>query len=284
MKKIKYLIPAVALMFGLASCDNMDELYKDYKAEYSIYSTQVSSLSGIPGKERVILSWKNPQDNIAKGIKISYNEGADVINIKELVEEYSIEGLAAGTYTFEVVTTDAWGNESLLKSTSVKAYDTGDIRNVPMPTFAVSVADDYTHVLTINDVSSPVANWGGLFEVVATGPNGENVTFDLNQEFDILEKKKSSLGNAYYTRALSFTVPLEQTLAAGEWTIKYKFNTHPGSFQVKQAGVVYYTNICVDAFEIENEVKVNVAAVEIPEPEPETPAEGEDEATETPAE
>lgn len=282
MKKIKYLIPAVALVFGLASCDNMDELYKDYKVDYSIYSTQVSSLSGIPGKERVILTWKNPDDNIAKGIKISYNEGAEVITLNEMVEEYSVTGLAAGTYVFEVRTTDSWGNESLLKSVTVKAYGPDDIRNVPMPTFAVSVADDYTHVLNISDVSSPVGNWGGLFEINATGPNGEVVTLDLSQELDILEKKKPSSGNsAYYTRALAFEVPLQQTLSAGEWKIKYKFNTHPGSFQIKLAGVVYYTSICVDPYVIENEVTVNVAAVEIPEPE--APAEGETEE-ETPAE
>ena len=282
MKKIKYLIPAVALMFGFASCDNMDELYKDYKADYSIYSTPVGSVSGIPGKARVILSWKNPNDKVAKGIKISWNEGEESITLNEMVEEYSIEGLAAGTYVFEVRTFDAWGNESLLKSATVKAYGPDDIRSVPLPTFNVSVADDYTHVLNINDISSPIGNWGGLLEIEAVGPNGETKTVDLSQEFDILEKKKPSSGNkAYYSRALSMSVPLGETLAAGDWTIKYKISTHPTSFQIKLAGVIYYTSICVDPFERESEAVVKVAAVEIPEPE--APAEGE-ETEETPAE
>jgi hypothetical protein len=281
MKKIKYLIPAVALMFGFASCDNMDELYKDYKADYSIYSTPVGSVSGIPGKERVILSWKNPQDKVAKGIKIYWNEGEESVTLNEMVEEYSIEGLAAGTYVFEVRTFDAWGNESLLKSATVKAYGPDDIRNVPMPAFSIAVAEDYTHVLNISDVSSPVGNWGGLFEITATSPSGETFDVDLSQEFNILEKKKSSLGNAYYSRALAFSVPLGQTLEAGEWKFSYKFSTHPGGFQVKQAGIIYYTSICVDPYTIENESTINVAAVEIPEPE--APAEGE-ETEETPAE
>ena len=69
MKKIKYLIPAVALMFGLASCDNMDELYKDQKVEYSIYSSKASGIAIQPGFKRATVTWNVPTDQVATGVE-----------------------------------------------------------------------------------------------------------------------------------------------------------------------------------------------------------------------
>ena len=119
----------------------------------------------------------------------------------------------------------------------------------------------------IKDLSSALGNWGGVLVIEAVAPNGEKTTIDLSQEFNILEKKKSSLGNAYYSRAIEMNVPLQKTLPAGEWTLNWKMSTHPGSFQVRQSGIVYYTAICADPFIIEGTATVNVAPVEIPEPE-----------------
>lgn len=277
MKKIKYLIPAVALMFGLASCDNMDELYKDYRTNYSIYSTKVKNLSGQSGIGRAVLSWTAPQDVVAKGIQISWNEGEESIKFDELIETYSVNDLAAGTYTFEVCTTDAHGNLSLPLSVDVKVYAAADIEStMTRPKFSVETTDKYTHSLHISDISGTMNMWGGLFEIEAVGPNGEKVPLKLNQEFNPFEKKSGG----YYSRAITMDIDLGQELPYGEWNISYKMNTYATSFKTKLSGVIYYTQICSDAYEFTGEAVVNVEDIVVPEPEPEAPAEGE----ETPAE
>lgn len=276
MKKIKYLIPAVALMFGLASCDNMDELYKDYRTNYSIYSTKVKNLSGQSGLGRAVLAWTAPQDVVAKGIHISWNEGEEFIKFDELIEEYSVGNLAAGTYTFEVCTTDAHGNLSLPLSIDVKVYGEDDFKNMTRPKFSTSIAADNTHTLHISDISGTMNMWGGLFEIEAVGPNGEKVPLKLSQEFNPFEKKNSG----YYSRAITMDINLGQALAGGQWNLTYKMNTYATTFKTKLSGVIYYTKICYDPYEFTGEAVVNVEEIVIPEPEPEAPAEGE----ETPAE
>ena len=289
MKKIKFLIPAVAMVFGLASCDNMDELYKDEKVDYSIYSTKVESLGAQSGFKRALLTWTNPDDEIAKTIKISYNEGESVINVNEMVDEYIVNDLAAGTYNFEVRTVDKWGNESLPVTKSVKVYGDQDAEYLARPSITITYDEaKQTHILKFAGVSSAMSMWGGKMEFTLThdGVTSELNT-SLNQEFNQFESKtfswKDSSGktlsiSGYYSRAIELTVDLGK-LAGGTYTVNYTTNAYPANFKTKGNGIICYTAVCLDALDFSETATIEVEAIPEPEPEPE-----EDEATEASAE
>lgn len=289
MKKIKFLIPAVAMVFGLASCDNMDELYKDEKVDYSIYSTKVEGLAAQSGFKRALLTWTNPGDEIAKTIKISYNEGESVINVNEMVDEYIVNDLAAGTYNFEVRTVDKWGNESLPVTKSVKVYGDQDAEYLARPSITITYDEaKQTHILKFAGVSSAMSMWGGKMEFTLThdGVTSELNT-SLNQEFNQFESKtfswKDSSGktlsiSGYYSRAIELSVDLGK-LAGGTYTVNYTTNAYPANFKTKGNGIICYTAVCLDALDFSETATIEVEAVPEPEPEPE-----EDEATEASAE
>ena len=268
MKKLIYMIPAVAMMFGLASCDNMDELYKDQKVEYSIYSSKASGLAIQPGYQRATLTWNVPEDHVATGIQLSWDDGASVVKIDSLATTYLVEGLTSQTYTFEVRTFDAFGNLSLPISASAKVYGEQDTKIFTTPTFVLSETGNYTHALTIKNLSGAMNMWGGKLVVTIAGKE-----VDLSQEFNILEKKNGGKGNAYYSRLIDKTIDLGVALPVGEYDVKCVYNEHCTSFQLKSSGVYYYTALCVDPLEYTAEGKVTVAnELVAPEPE-ETPAE-----------
>ena len=76
MKRVKYIIPALLMMLGLASCENMDWLHKEYLQEGSIYAGKISDLEVEAGFERAVLKWKNPKDLVSKKIRIGYGLSA----------------------------------------------------------------------------------------------------------------------------------------------------------------------------------------------------------------
>ena len=267
MKTLKYLIPAVAMVFGLASCDNMDELYKDQKVDYSIYSSKASGIAIQPGFKRATVTWKVPTDQVATGVELSWNEGADVVKFDTLATEYLVENLNSATYTFEVRTFDAHGNLSLPISASAKVYGDQDITIFTVPSFSLSVTKNNTHALTIKNLSGAMNMWGG--KLVVTLSNGtESQEIDLSKTFNILEKKNSG----YYSRLVDTTVDLGVALTPGEYNVTCVYNEHCTSFKQKQSGVYYYTAICVDPLEYTEVGKVTAAEIVVEEPE-ETPAE-----------
>lgn len=252
MKTLKYLIPAVAMVFGLASCSNMDELYKDQKTEYSIYSSKVTGQTVQPGFERATLNWTNPTDFVAVGVEISWNEGADVVKIDSLASTHTITGLSSATYTFEIRTFDAHGNKSLPQKVSAKVYGQDDLTIVTKPSFVLGQSAAGTHTLTIKNLSGAMNMWGGKLILTIDGTEPA----DLSQTFNILEKKSGG----YYSRAIDKTIDLGVTLPEGTHSIKLVHSQHPTSFKQKQSGVFYYTAICVDPVEFTAEGSVVVTA------------------------
>lgn len=286
MNKIKYLIPAVALMFGLASCGNMDELYKDYKKDYSIYPSPVSGVTAQSGYERAILKWTLPETELVKGVKLTYNNGENEIVFNERVDSCAVTGLPSGNFDFEVRSLDAWGNESLPRTTSVKVYGDQDTKILSHPTISISVDSDYTHILKLANVSGTSSMWGGKLVVTITAPDGTTETVDLSQTFDPFATgstttSKGTVISGYYSRAIDLVVDLGLTLQEGTYKVDYEMSAYPTNFKNKANGIYFYNKICVDALTIEDSTEVVVAAVEVPEPEePET----ETETEETPAE
>ena len=276
MKKIKYLIPAVALMFGFASCDNMDELYKDHKADYSVFSTQVKDLSATSGFKRSMLTWNNSSRDIAKTMKISYNNGENVIEIDSIVSSYVVEGLNSGTYTFEVSTFDKWGNESLPATKTVRVYGDKDAELMQRPVVSIKYdAKKKTHILKFGNVSTPLAMWGGKMEYTITGPDGVTTELNtsLNKTFNQYEWKKvtwtavvngkntTMQAQGYYSRAIDLSVDLGK-LPAGEYTVDYTASSYPASFANNAQGYVFYTAVAMDAIEFSDQANLVVEAVE----------------------
>lgn len=271
MKKIKYLLPAVAMLFGMASCDNMDELYKDYKTDVSIYSTKISDLAIGAGWQRATLTWTAPQDNMAKGIHISWLEGEEEmsVTIDSLASEYTVTGLGSATYEFNVRSTDAYGNLSLSQTVSAKVYSDDDLRTVTTPKFTLS-AGEASHSLKISDLSGAMNMWGGVLKIKLEGP--ATYEFDFSQEFNPLETK--SYG--YYSRIVENTWDLETILEPGDYKLTYEQTQHPTNFRQKTGGVFYYNKICVDPVPMQGEAAVTAAEIVVAEPEEtpeETPAE-----------
>ena len=276
MKKIKYLIPAIALMFGLASCDNMDELYKDHKADYSVFSTQVKDLSATSGFKRSMLTWNNSSRDIAKTMKISYNNGENVIEIDSIVSSYVVEGLNSGTYTFEVSTFDKWGNESLPATKTVRVYGDKDAELMQRPVVSIKYdAKKKTHILKFGNVSTPLAMWGGKMEYTITGPDGVTTELNtsLNKTFNQYEwkkvtwqitvagKKQNMSAQGYYSRAIDLSVDVG-LLPAGEYRVDYTANAFPASFANNARGYVFYTAVAMDAIEFTD--SANLVVEEVP--------------------
>ena len=276
MKKIKYLIPAVALMFGFASCDNMDELYKDHKSDYSIFSTQVKDLSATSGFKRSMLTWNNSSRDIAKTMKISYNNGENVIEIDSIVSSYVVDGLNGGTYTFEVSSFDKWGNESLPATKTVRVYGDKDAELMQRPVVSINYNKSKdTHILKFGNVSTPLAMWGGKMEYTITGPDGVTTELNtsLNKTFNQYEWKKvtwktkvngkdvTMTAQGYYSRAIDLSVDLGK-LPAGEYTIDYTASSYPASFANNAQGYVFYTAVSMDAIEFSDQANLVVEAVE----------------------
>ena len=94
------------------SCSDLDENYNHYLQDIK-YSSRVKELSGEIGIEKVKLSWVNPDDHVAKRIRIEY--GNDMyIETETLVSSIIIEDLTSSVgYNFSVFTLDVFGNKSI---------------------------------------------------------------------------------------------------------------------------------------------------------------------------
>jgi hypothetical protein len=106
-------------LFGLASCRDMDELYKEYIVPNGkTYPQKADLLKVYPGKNRVKISWQKPTDPSVTNAHIYWNYFTDSIKV-DLASQtngtisYIIDNLAEQSYTFNVITYDAKGNQSV---------------------------------------------------------------------------------------------------------------------------------------------------------------------------
>lgn len=113
MKKIlNYSFIFLIVIATVNSCSDLDENYSHYLKDIK-YSSRVRELSGEIGIEKVRLSWINPEDHVAKRIRIEY--GNDMfIETESLISSITIEDLTSAVgYSFSVFTLDAFGNKSI---------------------------------------------------------------------------------------------------------------------------------------------------------------------------
>ena len=96
----------------LSSCTKSIETYDEFSGRIR-YSSKISNLEGQIGIEKVVLNWINPEDKIAKKIRIEYGDNL-FIETESMVSTYTIKDLTSGGgYKFTVYTVDEYGNKSI---------------------------------------------------------------------------------------------------------------------------------------------------------------------------
>lgn len=106
-----FLLMTISFLL-LSGCSDLDENYRHYLDDIK-YSSRVQELTGKIGVEKVYLTWTNPEDNVAKNIRIEY--GSDMyIETESLVSSIVIDDLTSAVgYNFTVYTLDDFGNKSI---------------------------------------------------------------------------------------------------------------------------------------------------------------------------
>lgn len=129
MKTIYYILAGVIALFLCASCESMDEIYKEHVVPNGIiYPGKATSPYISAGKNRVRVSWLKGSDpkvaqariywnNFTDSVEIGVPQGSDTIHCL-------IDGLEENTYTFVIKTFDAAGNVSVPVEVSGRSYGT----------------------------------------------------------------------------------------------------------------------------------------------------------------
>lgn len=117
----------IVLISFLVSCSDMNDLHQPYldQGEH-IYAAKVDAVVVRPGNERIqldlfytaqrikecVIYWNVRQNSLVKELPASGVNGVPVL----------LEDMPEGTYSFEIVTKDLYGNESLVVEASGKSY------------------------------------------------------------------------------------------------------------------------------------------------------------------
>lgn len=129
MKLIKNIAILLTMIGGLASCDGMDTHYKDFiKDGPIVYIGKVDSLKAFAGRDRIQIEWRKLLDPRAKTATIFWENGTKSVEVQlELGKDmkYVIDGLAEGSYIFDVYTYDGLGNTSIKSETTGTVYGAG---------------------------------------------------------------------------------------------------------------------------------------------------------------
>lgn len=104
----------------VVSCDKMDDSYKDFIRDGEIiYTGRVDSVKTYPGNNRIRLSMLLLSDPKITKVKVYWNNKADSV-VKDIVRSsgvdtvyFMLNGLAEGTYSFEIYTYDDKGHSSI---------------------------------------------------------------------------------------------------------------------------------------------------------------------------
>lgn len=127
MKNIKYIWVGLVLAIGTVfSCTEMDDNYSEFtKSGEIIYSKKVDSVAVYPGKNRVKMSFVNLGPRVAK-VKIFWNLKSQFIEAAVPATNRNLDvivpNLIEGTYSFDLITFDASGNQSVTTTVIGNVY------------------------------------------------------------------------------------------------------------------------------------------------------------------
>ena len=119
MKRLIYLIAISCLvLISGTSCEDMDSNYREYLDNIPTYAPAVRNLRAVsPEPGNLTLMWDIVDDtHLIKTMRIVVKKTAtekQVIEIPQVVTEYTVTGLELQGYEFEVFTIDDFGNLSI---------------------------------------------------------------------------------------------------------------------------------------------------------------------------
>lgn len=131
----------VLMMLTVLGCKKMDDTYKEFiKDGEIVYISKPDSLKVFVGRERIQLQWLLISDPKVKSYKVYWNNRAD--SLQGQVTKSSnvdtvrviVNNLPEGTYNFEVLQFDNFGNSSVKTSVVGRTYGTlyeGTLYNRP---------------------------------------------------------------------------------------------------------------------------------------------------------
>lgn len=270
MKRFKYIIPALFVMLGLASCENMDWLHKEYLQEGSIYAGKISNLEVEAGFERAVLTWDNPKDLVSKKIRIGYGlssvEGEYIV-IDELISEYELKDLSSyTTYFFEVATLDAYDNPSLVSTIETPMFNRSSFEGIDMPTFSIydnklSDPDATGFRIVVDRLSGRINFFTGITweaydaDTQTLVTSGELIRTQNEIEQDILQYE----GTAFSSETDKWMGDYD-FVSGKNYVFKYRISFRPSIFREKSAaGVFVYDRICSDVQTLEGEYRTMVS-------------------------
>ena len=119
MRRLIYSIAiGCMVLFTAVSCEDMDDNYKEYLDNIPTYAPAVRNLRAVsPEPGNLTLMWDIVDDtHLIKTMRIVVKKTAtekQVIEIPQVVTEYTVTGLELQGYEFEVFTIDDFGNLSI---------------------------------------------------------------------------------------------------------------------------------------------------------------------------
>lgn len=124
-KNIIYIM--LSLGFLIASCTDMNDVSKEFLTNEIRYAGSPDTINVLAGKERVVLHFRIT-DATVSAMTIYWNNRSSVLNLPVEMDvcpktfNVEIPNLIEGSYSFEIVTKDTLGNNSIVSRAVGKVY------------------------------------------------------------------------------------------------------------------------------------------------------------------
>lgn len=185
MKKILYIVSALAILAGISSC------WKEEIPESGVLRHQVENLTVTPGDEEVILSWTVPEGYKPTDYLITYNDANSVgVSLKTGGEmTYTVTGLV-NEYTYSFGVQAVYGTAI---SGKVEASGKPTTSRLPIVDPLVDSGDQYVTIMWVKP-SDLVQSYTITYYIEGDEANAKKVTVDkdaLSYTFENLTNDKN---------------------------------------------------------------------------------------------
>lgn len=185
MKKILYIVSALAILVGISSC------WKEVIPESGVSRHQVENLKATPGDEEVVLSWTMPEKHKPTDFLITYNDDKSVgVSVRTGGEmTYTVTGLV-NEYTYSFGVQAVYGTAI---SGKVEAKGKPTTSRLPIVDPIVDAGDKYVTIIWTKP-SDLVQSYTITYYIEGDEANAQKVTVDkdaLNYTFENLTNDKT---------------------------------------------------------------------------------------------